>query len=64
MQSRNMAVAVLAETSENSSRRCSSIRTDRSSSTCVRDYSVAHLHPYVNMRTLIGHHLGLRGYSR
>ena len=30
----------------------------------MRDYSVAHLHPYVNMRTLIGHHLGLRGYSR
>jgi len=29
----------------------------------LRDYSVAHLHPYVNMRTLIGHHLGLRGYS-
>lgn len=29
----------------------------------MRDYSVAHLHPYVNMRTLIGHHLGLRGYS-
>lgn len=27
----------------------------------VRDYSVAHLYPYVNMRTLIGHHLGLRG---
>ncbi|PIC63530.1 methionine synthase [Sporosarcina sp. P13] len=27
----------------------------------VKDYSVAHLHPYVNMRTLIGHHLGLRG---
>lgn len=26
-----------------------------------RDYSVAHLHPYVNMRTLIGHHLGLKG---
>src|SRR5690606_40696113 len=25
------------------------------------DYSVAHLHPYVNMRTLIGHHLGLKG---
>ncbi|MEK4230899.1 methionine synthase [Solibacillus sp. FSL H8-0538] len=24
-------------------------------------YSVAHLHPYVNMRTLIGHHLGLKG---
>ena len=28
-----------------------------------KDYSVAHLHPYVNMRTLIGHHLGLKGYS-
>ncbi|MDN4606567.1 methionine synthase [Sporosarcina highlanderae] len=27
----------------------------------LRDYSVSHLHPYVNMRTLIGHHLGLRG---
>lgn len=27
----------------------------------MRDYSVAHLYPYVNMRTLIGHHLGLRG---
>ena len=25
------------------------------------NYSVAHLHPYVNMRTLIGHHLGLKG---
>lgn len=29
----------------------------------LRDYSVAHLEPYVNMRTLIGHHLGLKGYS-
>lgn len=29
----------------------------------MKEYSVAHLHPYVNMRTLIGHHLGLRGYS-
>lgn len=29
----------------------------------IRDYSVKHLYPYVNMRTLIGHHLGLRGYS-
>ncbi|MDE4084612.1 methionine synthase [Planococcus maritimus] len=28
-----------------------------------KEYSVAHLYPYVNMRTLIGHHLGLRGYS-
>ena len=27
----------------------------------IRDYSVSHLYPYVNMRTLIGHHLGLRG---
>lgn len=27
----------------------------------MKDYSVSHLHPYVNMRTLIGHHLGLRG---
>jgi len=26
-----------------------------------RDYSVAHLQPYVNLRTLIGHHLGLKG---
>ncbi|TSI04485.1 methionine synthase [Lysinibacillus sp. BW-2-10] len=26
-----------------------------------KNYSVAHLHPYVNMRTLIGHHLGLKG---
>ncbi|WP_318616183.1 methionine synthase [Sporosarcina sp. YIM B06819] len=26
-----------------------------------KDYSVSHLYPYVNMRTLIGHHLGLRG---
>lgn len=29
----------------------------------LKDYSVAHLYPYVNMRTLIGHHLGLKGYS-
>lgn len=29
----------------------------------LKDYSVSHLHPYVNMRTLIGHHLGLKGYS-
>ncbi|WP_338472463.1 methionine synthase [Niallia sp. XMNu-256] len=27
----------------------------------LKNYSVAHLQPYVNMRTLIGHHLGLRG---
>ena len=27
----------------------------------LRNYSVAHLQPYVNMRTLIGHHLGLKG---
>ncbi len=27
----------------------------------LKKYSVAHLQPYVNMRTLIGHHLGLRG---
>lgn len=27
----------------------------------LRDYSVSHLYPYVNMRTLIGHHLGMRG---
>ncbi|WP_042479172.1 methionine synthase [Bacillus ndiopicus] len=26
-----------------------------------RNYSVAHLQPYVNLRTLIGHHLGLKG---
>lgn len=26
-----------------------------------KDYAVSHLHPYVNMRTLIGHHLGLKG---
>ncbi|WP_203247844.1 methionine synthase [Sporosarcina beigongshangi] len=26
-----------------------------------KDYSIKHLYPYVNMRTLIGHHLGLRG---
>ncbi|KMY53058.1 methionine synthase [Bacillus sp. FJAT-27231] len=26
-----------------------------------RDYPVAHLEPYVNMQTLIGHHLGLKG---
>ncbi|MBQ0140291.1 MAG: methionine synthase [Kurthia sp.] len=29
----------------------------------LRDYSVKHLHPYVNMRTLIGHHLGLKGFN-
>lgn len=29
----------------------------------LRDYSVAHLQPYVNMRTLIGHHLGLKGFN-
>lgn len=29
----------------------------------LKDYSVGHLYPYVNMRTLIGHHLGLRGYN-
>ncbi|MDW0109955.1 methionine synthase [Sporosarcina aquimarina] len=29
----------------------------------LRDYSISHLSPYVNMRTLIGHHLGLRGYT-
>lgn len=29
----------------------------------LKDYSVSHLYPYVNMRTLIGHHLGLKGYS-
>ncbi|WP_332650269.1 methionine synthase [Lysinibacillus sp. 54212] len=26
-----------------------------------REYAVSHLQPYVNMRTLIGHHLGLKG---
>lgn len=29
----------------------------------LRDYSVSHLSPYVNMRTLIGHHLGFRGFT-
>ncbi|MGE6369647.1 methionine synthase [Planococcus kocurii] len=29
----------------------------------LKEYSVAHLYPYVNMRTLIGHHLGLKGYN-
>ncbi|WP_039043341.1 methionine synthase [Sporosarcina sp. ZBG7A] len=29
----------------------------------LRDYSISHLSPYVNMRTLIGHHLGLRGFT-
>ncbi|MCM3757813.1 methionine synthase [Sporosarcina aquimarina] len=29
----------------------------------LRDYSISHLTPYVNMRTLIGHHLGLRGFT-
>ncbi|MFJ8066300.1 methionine synthase [Psychrobacillus sp. NPDC096426] len=29
----------------------------------LKEYSVSHLYPYVNMRTLIGHHLGLKGYS-
>lgn len=29
----------------------------------IKDYSVAHLQPYVNMRTLIGHHLGLKGFN-
>lgn len=29
----------------------------------LKDYSVSHLYPYVNMRTLIGHHLGLKGYN-
>nr|WP_144927133.1 methionine synthase [Paenibacillus bovis] len=27
----------------------------------IRNYSLSHLYPYINMRTLIGHHLGLRG---
>lgn len=27
----------------------------------TRNYSVSHLQPYVNMRTLIGHHLGFKG---
>ncbi|MFJ7917639.1 MULTISPECIES: methionine synthase [unclassified Lysinibacillus] len=26
-----------------------------------REYAVSHLYPYVNMRTLLGHHLGLKG---
>lgn len=26
-----------------------------------KDYAVSHLYPYVNMRTLLGHHLGLKG---
>ncbi len=26
-----------------------------------KQYAVSHLYPYVNMRTLIGHHLGLKG---
>lgn len=26
-----------------------------------KNYSISHLQPYVNMRTLIGHHLGLKG---
>lgn len=29
----------------------------------LRDYSISHLSPYVNKRTLIGHHLGLRGFT-
>ncbi|MEF3301644.1 methionine synthase [Paenibacillus sp. GYB003] len=27
----------------------------------LRDYPIDHIYPYVNMRTLLGHHLGLRG---
>lgn len=27
----------------------------------LKDYPLDHLYPYVNMRTLLGHHLGLRG---
>nr|WP_106781465.1 methionine synthase [Lysinibacillus timonensis] len=27
----------------------------------TKNYSVSYLHPYVNMRTLIGHHLGFKG---
>ncbi|MDQ0215601.1 5-methyltetrahydrofolate--homocysteine methyltransferase [Oikeobacillus pervagus] len=27
----------------------------------LRDYSIAHLTPYINLQTLIGHHLGLKG---
>ncbi|MEA0566165.1 methionine synthase [Lysinibacillus irui] len=26
-----------------------------------KEYAVSHLYPYVNMRTLLGHHLGLKG---
>ncbi|MGN5455937.1 MAG: methionine synthase [Candidatus Kurthia intestinigallinarum] len=29
----------------------------------LRDYTPAYLYPYVNMRTLIGHHLGLKGFK-
>ncbi|MBM7094388.1 methionine synthase [Bacillus sp. H-16] len=27
----------------------------------LRDYSLSHLYPYINMQTLIGHHLGVKG---
>ncbi|MET1031258.1 methionine synthase [Domibacillus tundrae] len=27
----------------------------------LKDYSISHLKPYVNMQTLIGHHLGMKG---
>lgn len=27
----------------------------------LRDYPIDHIYPYVNMQTLLGHHLGLRG---
>ncbi|RKN84125.1 methionine synthase [Paenibacillus ginsengarvi] len=27
----------------------------------LKDYPIDHIYPYVNMRTLLGHHLGLRG---
>jgi len=29
----------------------------------LRDYTPAYLYPYVNLRTLIGHHLGLKGFN-
>ena len=29
----------------------------------LRDYTPAYLYPYVNLRTLIGHHLGLKGFK-
>lgn len=29
----------------------------------IRDYTPSYLYPYVNLRTLIGHHLGLKGFK-